>query len=54
MADTKTVHIGNRQAKILTHEGGRKFFFKHLAPKARVKKKTSRKQSRKSRRANRR
>ena len=53
MSDTKTVHVGNRQVKVLTHEGGSKFFFKHLAPKARDRKKKSRKQSKRSRRANR-
>lgn len=35
---------------VLDHEGGRKFYHRHLSPKAKAKKKTRRKMRKKSRR----
>lgn len=35
---------------VLDHEGGNRFYHKHLSPKARGKKKSKRKQAKKSRR----
>jgi len=34
---------------VLDHEGGDRFYFKHLSPKARAKKRTRRKMQKKSR-----
>lgn len=39
--------------KALKHEGGAKFYFKHLAPKARANKRIRRRMARESRRGNR-
>ncbi len=35
---------------VLAHEGGNRFYHKHLSPKARTRKKAARKRARKSRR----
>lgn len=39
--------------KVLPHEGGTRFYFKHLSPKAKLRKKRARQQTRLSRRQNR-
>lgn len=38
---------------LLDHEGGRRYYFRHLSPKAKTRKRTRRRMARASRRANR-
>ncbi|KKM04752.1 hypothetical protein LCGC14_1761100 [marine sediment metagenome] len=44
--------VEGKRYGILNHEGGKRFYYRSVAPEARLKKKKARKQARKSKRRN--